>query len=126
MSCYELIFIARQDISPAQVEALANNYVELFRGQNAAVTKTEYCGLRPLAYPINKNKKGHFVLMNVEGSASALKEIERKMRLSEDVLRYLTVAVEAHDDESSSLYQQSRSYRDNMGWEVKPRSTAAE
>ncbi len=118
MNFYETIFIARQDISPAQVEALANRFVELLRERQAAVTKTEYCGLRPLAYEIKKNKKGHYVLMNVEASAEAMQEFERQMRLSEDVLRYMSVAVEEHDDEPSALYQQSRSYRENMGWEV--------
>lgn len=108
MNRYESIFIARQDISPAQVETLTKNYVGVLQEQNASVSKTEYAGLIELAYIIKKNRKGHYVLMNVEASPQAIAEMERRMRLDEDILRYLTVSVEEHEEGPSALTQHAR------------------
>ena len=103
MAFYETIFIARQDLSPAQVEALANTYTDVVTNGGGEISKTEFCGLRNLAYKINKNKKGHYVLMNVAAPSAAVQEMERQMRLNEDVLRYLTVKVDALDPNPSAL-----------------------
>lgn len=111
MRHYECVFIARQDVTGAQVESLAKHYTSIIKEKSGQVGKIEFCGLRNLAYPIKKNKKGHYVLMNVTASNDAILEIERQMRLSEDVLRYLTINVESLDDNPSPLMQQ-RSFRD--------------
>lgn len=103
MAFYETIFIARQDLSPAQVEALANTYTDVVTNGGGEISKTEFCGLRNLAYKIKKNKKGHYVLMNVAAPSAAVQEMERQMRLNEDVLRYLTVKVDALDPNPSAL-----------------------
>lgn len=111
MRHYECVFVARQDVTGAQVETMAKHYTSIIKEKSGQVGKIEFCGLRNLAYPIKKNKKGHYVLMNVTASNDAIVEVERQMKLSEDILRYMTVAVEALDDNPSALMQQ-RSFRD--------------
>lgn len=108
MHKYETIFIARQDMAPSQVDALADQYSAMMKETGATVSKTEYCGLRTLAYPIKNNSKGHYVLMNVESKADALAELERKMRLSDDVIRYLSIRVDELDAGPSALLKSSR------------------
>ena len=110
---YELVFIARQDLTPAQVEAIARQYTSTIREQGGDVSKTEFCGLRTLAYPIRKNSKGHYVLFNVSITSVAMAEIERQLKLNEDILRYLTVRVKQLDNQPSPLMQQ-RNYREEM------------
>lgn len=105
MAFYETVFIARPDLSPAQVEALATQYTDIISQGGGEVAKTEFCGLRNLAYKINKNKKGHYVLFNIAAPAEALHEMERQMRLSEDVMRYMTINVEELDSNPSALMQ---------------------
>jgi small subunit ribosomal protein S6 len=94
MSFYESIFIARQDVPVTQVETLTTTFADIVRAQGGQVTKTEQWGLRNLAYRIKKNKKGHYVLFNLDASPDAVTELERNMRLNEDVLRFMTVRVE--------------------------------
>lgn len=108
MRFYENIFIVRQELSPSQVQTLSDNYSKLITDHGGEVTKTEYCGLRHLAYPIKKNSMGHYILMNLKAQPSIILELERKMRLSEDVIRFLTVNVETLDPNPSALMQQSR------------------
>lgn len=108
---YELTFIARQDMTPAQVESLAQGYINTIREQGGDVTKTEFCGLRNLAYPIKKNKKGYYVLLNVKASPETIAEIERQIKINENIIRYLTVRVEELDAKPSPLMQQ-RSFRE--------------
>lgn len=103
MSLYETIFIARQDLSPAQVEELASTYTDIITQGGGSISKTEFCGLRTLAYKIKKNRKGHYVLMNIDAPADAMKEMERQMRLNEDLLRYMSLKVEVLDGEPSAL-----------------------
>lgn len=110
MRFYENIFIVRQDLAPSQVENLTETFAKVIKDQGGKVKKTEYCGLRPLAYPIKKNRKGHYVLMNLETSADSITELERNMRIREDVIRYLTIQVEALDEGPSPLLKQSRNY----------------
>ena len=107
---YETVVIARQDISPSHVEEMAESFAKVLTDNKAKCTKTEYCGLRPLAYPMNKNRKGHYVVMNIDAAPEALDELERQMRINEDVLRFLSIRVEEHNDGPSPLYKQSRSY----------------
>ncbi len=94
MPYYESVFIARQDLTSAQVDAMAAEFAEIVRKNGGQVTKTEPWGLRTLAYRIKKNRKGHYVLFNLDAPAAAVLELERNMRLNEDVLRFLTVKVE--------------------------------
>jgi small subunit ribosomal protein S6 len=105
MPFYENVFIARQDISSAQAEALADTYANLIAELGGKVTKKEHWGLRNIAYRIKKNRKGHYVLLNIDAPAAAVTEMERQMRLSEDVLRYLTVRVEALEEGPSAMLQ---------------------
>ena len=107
MAFYESVFIARQDIAAPQVETLTENITKIIEDEGGSVLKTEHWGLRSLAYRIKKNRKGHYVLLNVDSPASAIAEMERQMRINEDVLRYLTIKVDAFD-EGPSVMMQSR------------------
>jgi small subunit ribosomal protein S6 len=114
MPLYENVFIARQDISGAQVDQLADTFTQLIADQGGDIKKREYWGLRNLAYRMNKNRKGHYVLFNIDAPAAAIAELERTMRINEDVLRYLTLRVDAFD-EGPSPVMQSRGSRDDRG-----------
>jgi small subunit ribosomal protein S6 len=109
MAFYETVFVARQDLSAAQVEALAANLTELITQGKGDVTKTEFCGLRTLAYSIKKNRKGHYVLFNIDAPPPAVTEMERQMRLNEDILRFLTLKIDKLDTEPSPLMQSKQS-----------------
>jgi small subunit ribosomal protein S6 len=111
MRSYEHTFIARQDLSPQQAQALAETYSGVLVEHGAEVTKTEYWGLRNLAYRIKKNRKGHYLHLNLRASAEAITELERQERLSDDVLRYLTVRVDQLE-EGPSIVMQTRSSRE--------------
>jgi small subunit ribosomal protein S6 len=103
MRCYEHTFIARQDLSPQQAQALAETYTGLVTEHGGEVTKNEYWGLRNLAYRMRKNRKGHYVHLNLKADAAAINELERQERLSDDILRYLTVKVDELDEAPSVL-----------------------
>jgi small subunit ribosomal protein S6 len=105
MPFYENVFIARQDISTAQVEALADTFASLIAEQGGKVEKREYWGLRNLAYRVKKNRKGHYMLFNIDCPPAAVSELERNMRINEDVLRYLTIKVEALEAGPSAMLQ---------------------
>lgn len=107
MPLYESVFIARQDISATQVDALTESYSKIIEEQGGQVAKKEYWGLRNLAYRIRKNRKGHYVLFNIDAPAPALHEMERQMRISEDVLRYLTIKVDELEEGPSVMMQRS-------------------
>ena len=112
MPLYENVFIARQDISGAQVDALADTFTQLIAEQGGEIKKREYWGLRNLAYRMNKNRKGHYVLFNIDAPAPAIAELERTMRINEDVVRYLTLRVDALE-EAPSAVMQSRGSRED-------------
>ncbi|MRG72718.1 30S ribosomal protein S6 [Alphaproteobacteria bacterium HT1-32] len=112
MPLYETVMIARQDISGAQAEGLIETFSTLIGEQGGSVTKNEYWGLKSLAYRMDKNRKGHYALMNIDAPAPAIAEMERQMRLNEDVLRYLTIRVEEHETEPSAMMK-SRGSRDD-------------
>ena len=105
MAFYETVFIARQDISNAQVEALADGFTQVIQEHGGQVSKREYWGLRNLSYRIKKNRKGHYIMLNIEGGGPAVSEMERTMRINEDVLRYLTVRVDALEEGPSAMMQ---------------------
>jgi len=112
MPLYENVFIARQDISGAQVDALTDTFTQLVADNGGEVKKREYWGLRNLAYRMRKNRKGHYLLFNIEAPPAALAELERTMRINEDVIRYLTLRVDALE-EGPSVVMQNRGGRDD-------------
>jgi len=112
MPLYENVFIARQDISGAQIDALADTFTQLLTDNGGEVKKREYWGLRNLSYRMRKNRKGHYVLLNIAAPPAAVAELERTMRINEDVIRYLTIRVDAHED-GPSVIMQSRGSRDD-------------
>ena len=114
MALYECVFIARQDISATQVEGLVSQFSGIIEENGGKIAKSEMWGLRSLAYKIKKNRKGHYVLLNLDAPSPAVQEMERNMRLSEDVLRYLTIRVKELE-EGPSVVMQSRGGRDDRG-----------
>lgn len=106
MPLYESVFIARQDISSTQVEALADEMAGIIANLGGTVSKKEFWGLRNLSYRMNKNRKGHYVLFNIDAPAAAVIEMERVMRFNEDVLRTLTVRVEELEEGQSAVLLQ--------------------
>ena len=111
MALYENIFIARQDVSGAQVETLADGFAAVLAENGGQVTKREYWGLRNLSYRMKKNRKGHYVLFNVDAPPAAVKEMERTMRINEDIVRFMSIRVDALE-EGPSAFMQSRGGRD--------------
>lgn len=114
MALYECVLIARQDISAAQAESLGESFAKIIKDNGGDVPKTEYWGLKTLTYKINKNRKGHYILFNIDAPAPAVLEMERNMGLNEDVLRYMTVRVEALDA-NPSVMMQTRNERSDRG-----------
>ena len=113
MALYEHVFLARQDVSNAQVEALTKEYTDLIEQGGGKVTKSEYWGLKSLAYKIKKSRKAHFSLLNIDAPPAAVAEMERRMGLSTEILRFLTVKVEEHETEPSAMMRKSD--RDERG-----------
>ncbi len=105
MALYEHVFIARQDVSAGQVETLTDEFKNLIERGGGTVGKTEYWGLRSLQYKIKKNRKGHYVLMNLDAPSDVVQELERQMRIHDDVLRYLTIRMDELDEEPSIQMQ---------------------
>ncbi len=112
MALYEHIFIARPDISPQQVEGLIGMVGDTLKEHGGKICKQEYWGLKNLAYPIAKNIRGHYTLLNIEADYEALQEVERKLRLSDDVLRHMSLRVDEHEEgESIQLRHKNRDER---------------
>ncbi|ALN73654.1 MULTISPECIES: 30S ribosomal protein S6 [unclassified Aureimonas] len=105
MALYEHVFLARQDISGQQVDALVEQYRGVIEANGGKVGKIENWGLKTLTYRIKKNRKAYYTLMNIDAPSAAVEEMERQMRFNEDILRYLTVRVEAHEDTASAMMQ---------------------
>src|ERR1700721_4243749 len=108
MALYEHLLIARQDISAQQVDALATHLKTIVESEGGKVEKQEYWGLRSLAYRIKKNRKGHYVLLNINAPAKAVQELERQLRINEDVLRCLTVKVDQFEQSNSNKARRER------------------
>ena len=106
MAFYETVFIARQDISAKQTEDLAKNFGDIINKNGGALKKTENWGLRTLAYKINKSKKGHYVMFQYEGTGATVAELERLMKINEDVVRYMTVSIEKLTEGQSIMMRQ--------------------
>ncbi len=120
MPFYENVFIARQDVTTAQVEGLTELFSGIVAAQGGTVTKKEYWGLKSLSYRVRKNRKGHYTLMNIDAPAAAVIEMERQMRIHEDVIRQLTVKVDALEEGPSAMLQ-SRGGRDRDDRDRGPR-----
>jgi small subunit ribosomal protein S6 len=106
------VYIARPDISSTQVEALTADMTKIVEDNGGKVTKEEYWGLKSLAYRIKKNRKGHYSLLNIDAPPAALTEMERNMRIHEDILRYMSIRVDEHEEGPSAMMQ-SKSSRDD-------------
>ena len=107
MPLYESVFIARQDIATPQVDTLTDNIQKIIEDQGGSIAKREYWGLRSIAHKIKKNRKGHYTLLNIDAPAPAIHEMERQMRINEDVLRYLTIRLDEFE-EGPSVMMRSR------------------
>jgi small subunit ribosomal protein S6 len=113
MPLYEHVFLARQDISTQQVEALTKEFGQVIDEAGGKVGKTEYWGLKSLSHKIKKNRKAHYTLMNIDAPPAAVAEMERRMGISTDIIRFLTIRVEQHETEPSA--QMRKSDRDERG-----------
>lgn len=103
MPFYESVFILRQDISSSDVDKITDDFSKIIKEHGSSVIKTEYWGLRSLAYEIGNNKKGHYVLLGLEADLDTLKELERRMKLNENIIRFSTVAVDSISKEPSPI-----------------------
>src|ERR1700741_4290069 len=111
MPLYEHVFLARQDVSQAQVDALTKENTDVITEGGGKIAKSEYWGVKPLAFKMKKNRKAHYTLLNIDAPPAAVAEMERRMGLSPDVLRFLTIRVDAHEAEPS--IQMRKSDRDD-------------
>ena len=114
LAYYESVFIARQDISATQVEGLTETFSKVISDNGGSIANTESWGLRTLAYRIKKNRKGHYVMFHIDAPAPAVHEMERQMRINEDVLRYMTIRVDELEEGPSAIMR-------NRGSEDRPR-----
>ncbi len=105
MPLYEHVFLARQDISGQQVETLTEQFKSVLEENGGSVGKVEYWGVRPLAYRIKKNRKAHYSLLNISAPHAAVAEMERQMGLSDDILRFMTIRVDEHEEGQSAMLQ---------------------
>ena len=103
MALYESVIIGRQDLTPNQFEELIDEFIKIIESFKGIIKKRENWGLRNLAYKINKNRKGHYVLLNIDSSSDAIVEYERLMRLNEDIIRFLTIRISSVDEKPSPL-----------------------
>ena len=113
MPLYEHVYLARQDLSAQQVEELTTQLTSVITQMGGKVTKNEYWGVKSLTYRMRKNRKAHMTLLNVDAPPAALSEIERQERINEDVLRYLTIRVEALEEGPSAMMRKSDRDRDD-------------
>jgi len=112
MPLYEHVYLARQDASTQQVEELTAQLKGVIEGLGGTISKNEYWGVKSLSYRLRKNRKAHFTLLNVNAPPAAINEIERLERLNEDVLRYLTIRVEEHEEGPSAMMRRAERDRD--------------
>jgi small subunit ribosomal protein S6 len=105
MPLYEHVFLARQDVSPAQVDTMIEQYKAVIEQHGGKVAKVENWGLKSLAYRIKKNRKAFYALLNIDAPPAAIAEVERQQRLSEDVLRFMTIKVDVHEEGPSAMMQ---------------------
>ncbi len=116
MPFYEHVFLARQDLAQTQVDAIAANVTKIVEDHKGTVTKTETWGLRQIAYKIAKNRKAHYVMLNIDAPGDVVLEIERQASINEDIIRYLTIKVDAHETGPSVMMRkQDRPERSERG-----------
>jgi small subunit ribosomal protein S6 len=113
MPLYEHVFLARQDVSQSQVDALTKEFTTVIEEGQGKIAKIEYWGLRSLTFKIKKNRRAHYTLLNIDAPAAAVTEMERRMGINPDVIRFMTVKVEAHETEPSAMMRKSD--RDERG-----------
>ncbi|MGB0939740.1 MAG: 30S ribosomal protein S6 [Candidatus Puniceispirillaceae bacterium] len=117
MRLYESVFIARQDVSAQHVEALTKDFSAIIENGGGKIHKHEYWGLRALAYRVKKNRKGHYVMLNLEADNDTLREYERIMGLNEDILRFMNISIEEVEEGPSIMMQAQRAERAPRGGE---------
>ena len=119
MALYEHVYLARQDVSAQQVEELTNQLTQVLADNGGKVAKNEYWGLKSLSYRIRKNRKAHYTLLNIDAPHAAVAEMERQMRINEDILRFITIRVDALEEGPSAMMQKrdrdDRDDRDGRG-----------
>ncbi|MSO90524.1 MAG: 30S ribosomal protein S6 [Acetobacteraceae bacterium] len=103
MPFYECVLIARNDVTQQQVESVADSIAAQLEAEGGAVKKREYWGLRSLAYRIKKNRKGHYMLLGLDAKPASVTEMERQLRINEDILRFMTIRIEAIDEAPSAI-----------------------
>jgi small subunit ribosomal protein S6 len=123
MALYEHVFLARQDLAQAQVDTLAETATKIIEDNQGKVVKTETWGLRSLAYRIAKNRKAHYVMLEIDAPAGVVAELERQTQINEDVIRYMTVKVDGHEEGPSVMMRKGdrgerrgRRERDDSGF----------
>jgi small subunit ribosomal protein S6 len=112
MPLYEHVFLARQDLAQAQVDAIAENATTIIKDNGGSVAKTETWGLRSLAYRIAKNRKAHYVMLDIEAPPAAIAELERQSNINEDIIRFLTIRVDAHEKGPSAMMRRGEKERE--------------
>jgi small subunit ribosomal protein S6 len=105
MPLYEHVFMARQDVSAQQVETMTEQFKGIIEAAGGTISKIEYWGVKSLAYRIKKNRKAHFALMNITAPAAGVAEMERQMKINEDVIRFMTIKVEKLEEGPSAMMQ---------------------
>ena len=115
MPLYEHVYLARQDLSPQQVEELTTQFKGVIEQNGGKIAKEEYWGVKSLSYRIKKNRKAHMTLFNIDAPPAAINEVERQERLNEDVLRYLTIRVESHEEGPSAMMRKADRDREERG-----------
>ena len=115
MPLYEHVFLARQDLAQAQVDALAENATKIISDNGGTVAKTETWGLRSLAYRIAKNRKAHYVMLDVDSPPAAIAELERQSNINEDIIRFLTIRVDEHEKGPSAMMRRGDKDRGGRG-----------
>ncbi|MDV3257449.1 MAG: 30S ribosomal protein S6 [Sphingomonas sp.] len=111
MPLYEHVFLARQDLAQAQVDALAENATKIIVDNGGKVVKTETWGLRGLAYRIAKNRKAHYVMLDIDAPAQAMAELERQTGINEDIIRFMTIRVDEHEKGPSVMMRKQERER---------------
>jgi small subunit ribosomal protein S6 len=114
MALYESVIIGRQDLTTSQFETIVNEFISVIESLKGTIQKKESWGLRNLAYKINKNRKGHYMLLNIDGPADAIVEYERLMRLHEDIIRFLTMRIKSVDERPSPLMSNKNDRQKNV------------
>ena len=105
MALYEHVFLARQDVSAQQVETMTEQFKGIIEAAGGQVSKIEYWGVKSLAYRIKKNRKAHFALLNITSAPAVVAEMERQMKINEDIIRFMTIKVEALEEGPSAMMQ---------------------